>query len=300
MQELISTGSSYKNWVTDSVAVPTREENLKLIAEAVTVAKQTDIIILAIGENEQLCREVWDPVRLGDAATLDLFGQQDELVKAMVELGKPIVVVLTNGRPLSINYIAQNVPAIIEGWYMGQETGTALADVLFGDVNPSGKLTITIPKSVGQIPMYYNHKPSAQSFLYSTVDYSPLFPFGFGLSYTNFNYSNLKLSESTMKANGKVIVSADVTNSGNRSGDEIVQLYIRDQYSSVTRPVKELKGFERITLDAGQTKTVKFEIDQSKLAFWDINMNFIVEPGKFDILVGKSSQDFQKVELTVE
>lgn len=291
---------SFYNWKSDTIKFPTREENMKFINEAVGVAKQAEIIILAIGENEQLCREAWAKNHIGDDATLDLFGQQDELVKAIVALKKPVLVYLMNGRPLSVNYIVQNVPAIIEGWYMGQETGIAAADIIFGDVNPSGKLTITFPKSVGQLPMYYNHKPSAQYHNYISQDIEPLFPFGFGLSYTNFTYSNLKLSGNTMKIDGSVVVSIDVTNSGKIKGDEIVQLYIHDKVSSVTRPVKELKGFERITLEAGQAQTVKFTIDKSKLAFWDINMNYTIEPGDFEIMVGKSSKDLLITNLTVE
>ena len=151
------------NWKLDEIKFPTMEENLKLIKQAVTVAKKAEVIILAIGENEHLCREAWAKNHIGDNMTLDLISQQDELVKAIVALGKPVVVYLMNGRPLSINYIEQNVPAIIEGWYMGQQTGTAAADIIFGDVNPSGKLTITVPKSAGQIPMFYNFKPSAQA-----------------------------------------------------------------------------------------------------------------------------------------
>jgi beta-glucosidase len=290
---------SYFNWKLDQIKFPSREENEKLIKDAVAVASQAEIIILAIGENEQLCREAWSKSHIGDNMTLDLFGQQDELVKAIVALGKPVVVYLMNGRPLSVNYIVQQVPAIIEGWYMGQQTGTAAADIIFGDVNPSGKLTITIPKSVGQLPMYYNHKPSAQYHNYISQDVEPLFHFGFGLSYTTFKYSNLKLSESTMNSNGHVTVSVDVTNSGTRSGTEIVQLYIRDKVSSVTRPVMELKGFSRIAIDKGSTRTITFTIDKSKLLFWDINMNYTVEPGDFEIMVGKSSNEFLKAKLTV-
>jgi len=290
---------SYANWQSDKVIFTSHEENLKLIDEAVAVAKQSDVIILALGETEHLCREAWSKNHLGDAQTLDLFGDQEALVKAMVALGKPIIVYLMNGRPLSINYIAKNVPAIIEGWYMGQETGTAAADILFGDVNPSGKLTITIPKSVGQLPLYYNHKPSAQFHDYVSQDVLPLYPFGFGLSYTTFTYSNLRLSSDKISTEQSVEVSVDIINNGNVSGDEIVQLYISDKVASVTRPVLELKGFDRINLKVGETKTVKFIIDKSKLAFWDYNMKYTVEPGEFDIIVGKSSTDFIKKTLTV-
>ena len=232
--------------------------------------------------------------------TLDLIGEQEELVEAMVALGKPVIVYLMNGRPLSINYIATHVPAIIEGWYMGQETGTAAVDILFGDVNPSAKLTITFPKSVGQLPMYYNHKPSAQFANYVSQDILPLYPFGYGLSYTNFSYSNIQLSSDKMKANGRVTVTVDITNTGNRRGDEIAQLYIHQKVASVTRPVMELKGFERFSLEAGESKKVSFIIDKSKLAFWDYKMNYTVESGQFEIMVGKSSVEYLKKVLTVE
>lgn len=295
-----NTTISFHNWKQDPIVFAKREDNLKLIEEAVEIAKNAEVIILAIGENEHLCREAWAKNHLGDNMTLDLFGEQEELVKAMVALGKPIVIYLMNGRPLSINYAVQNVPAIIEGWYMGQATGTAAADIIFGDVNPSGKLTITFPKSAGQLPMFYNHKPSAQYHDYISQDIKPLFPFGFGLSYTTYKYSKPKISATSMKEDGKVTVSVEITNAGKMKGDEIVQLYIRDKVSSVTRPVKELKDFKRISLEPGQTKTVEFQIEKSKLAFWDINMNYTVEPGEFEIMIGKSSSDIESVTLLVE
>jgi beta-glucosidase len=233
--------------------------------------------------------------------TLDLFGQQDELVKAVTQVGKPVIVYLMNGRPLSINYIAEKVPAIIEGWYMGQETGTAAADIIFGDVNPSGKLAITIPKSVGQLPMYYNFKPSAQINEYLSMDNKPLWYFGFGLSYTSFKLTDLRLVKSIIKKDGSTKVKVEVTNNGKKSGEEIVQMYIRDKVSSVTRPVKELKGFRRIFLKPGETKTIFFKIDQEHLAFHNIKMKYVVEPGEFEIMVGNSSrdEDLTKVVLTV-
>lgn len=295
----LSDSLSFYNWKNDEVSFPSPEVNEKLIREAVNIAKHSEIIILTIGENEFLCREAWSKTHLGDANTLDLFGQQDELVKAIVALGKPVVVYLTNGRPLSVNYIAQHVPGIIEGWYMGEQSGVAAADIIFGDVNPSGKLTITIPKSAGQLPLFYNHKPSAQYQNYVSGDVAPLFPFGFGLSYTTFTYSNLRLSQNTMHMNDRVSVSVDVSNTGTLKGDEIVELFIHDQVSSVTRPIMELKDFSRITLQAGDTRTVTFSIDKSKLSFWDINMKYTAEPGVFDIMVGKSSHEFLSVMLTL-
>ncbi|MFP5040881.1 glycoside hydrolase family 3 N-terminal domain-containing protein [Parasediminibacterium sp. JCM 36343] len=295
-----SVGTSQFNWQTNDVKFTSREENLKLIKQAVEVAKDAEVIVVAVGEAEQLCREAWTKEHVGDDMTLDLIGEQEELVEAMLATGKPVVVYLMNGRPLSINYIAKHVPAILEGWYMGQETGSAAADILFGDVNPSGKLTITIPKSAGQLPMYYNHKPSAQFANYVSQDVQPLYQFGYGLSYTNFAYSNMQLSADKMKADGSITVSIDVTNTGKLKGDEIAELYIHQKVASVTRPVMELKGFERFSLEAGQTKKISFVIDKSKLAFWDYNMKYTVEPGEFEIMVGKSSADYFKTVLTVE
>ena len=296
-----NTTTSYFNWKYDEIVFAKREENLKLIKKAVEVAKNAEIIILALGENEHLCREAWAKTHLGDNMTLDLFGEQNELADAILALGKPVVVVLMNGRPLSINKLAKEAPAILEGWYMGQETGTAAADILFGDVNPSGKLTITVPKSAGQLPMYYNHKPSAQFHDYLSQDIQPLFCFGYGLSYTRFTYGKPRLEKGRIKRHASAKVSVVVTNSGKLAGEEIVQLYIRDKVSSVTRPVKELKGFKRISLKPGEKKNVKFEITSESLAFHDINMKYRVEPGEFEIMIGSSSrdEDLQKVTLTV-
>jgi beta-glucosidase len=297
-----NTTKSFFNWKNDEILFASREENLELIKEAVEVAKKAEIVILAIGENEHLCREAWAKTRIGDSMVLDLFGEQNELVNSIIETGKPVVVYLTNGRPLSVNKLVENVPAIIEGWYMGQETGTAAADIIFGDVNPSGKLTITVPKSAGQLPLYYNHKPSAQFLDYLSHDIKPLFHFGFGLSYTTFCFSQPQLEKEKIKTNESTSVSVEVTNSGEVAGDEIVQMYIRDKVSSVTRPVKELKGFKRISLKPGETKKVILEITPEKLAFHNVDMKFVVEPGDFEIMVGNSSrdEDLTKIILQVE
>jgi beta-glucosidase len=278
---------------------PSAEENKKLIDEAIKVAERADLVIAAVGENEQLSREAWAPDHFGDMSTLDLQSDQETLVKALVATGKPVVVYLMHGRPLSINWIAGHVPTVIDGWFTGEEAGNAFANILFGDVSPSGKLTISYPRSVGQLPIFYNHKPSAQYFEYVTGQDTPLFPFGYGLSYTTFDYSNLRLTNPAMKKNGSVTVEVDVTNSGKMKGDEIVQLYIHQQVSSVTRPVKELKDFARITLNPGEKKTVRFIIDASKLAFWTAKMTYGVEPGAFEIMVGKSSTETHKVDLIV-
>ena len=296
-----NTTTSFFNWKNDEIKFASKEENIELIKDAVNIAKQAEIIILAVGENDHLCREAWAKTHIGDNMTLDLFGDQNELVDAVIALGKPVVVFLMNGRPLSVNKLALKANAIIEGWYMGQETGTAAADVIFGDANPSGKLTITVPKSAGQLPLYYNHKHSAQFLDYISQDINPLFHFGFGLSYTTFEFSQPRLEKSNIKINESTKVSVDVKNTGKTAGDEIVQLYIHDKVSSVTRPVKELKGFQRISLKPGETKTVTLEITPEKLAFHNVDMEFVVEPGEFEIMVGNSSRDIDlnKISLNV-
>lgn len=288
------------SWNQDEVLASDPAEDRKLIAEAVKTARKADVIVLAIGGNEQTSREAWSLQHMGDRTSLDLLGLQDDLVKALLALGKPIVALLFNGRPLSIRGLAESVPAILECWYLGQETGTAVAEALFGDVNPGGKLPITIPRSVGHVPAYYNHKPSARrGYLFDDV--SPLFAFGFGLSYTTFEFSAPRLSKAAIARDGATRVSVDVKNTGPRAGAEVVQLYIRDLVSSVTRPVKELKGFQRIVLEPGETRTVTFEVTPDSLAFWDINMRFTVEPGDFEVMTGNSSRDcdLQKVALRV-
>jgi len=288
------------NWNQDEVVPSNPEADRKQIREAVEVARQADVIILAIGGNEQTSREAWGLNHMGDRATLDLIGRQDELVKAMLATRKPVIALLYNGRPNSINYLVQNVPVIFECWYLGQENGHAVADVLFGDVNPSGKLPITIPRSVGHLPVFYNHKPSARrGYLFDDV--SPLFAFGYGLSYTTFTIKNVRLEKHNIKLNGSMRVTAEVTNTGKREGSEVVQMYIRDVVSSVTRPVKELKGFQKVSLRPGETKTVTFSVTPDLLAFYDVNMKYVVEPGEFVIMVGNSSrdQDLTKASLTV-
>ncbi|HEY1719431.1 MAG TPA: glycoside hydrolase family 3 N-terminal domain-containing protein [Verrucomicrobiae bacterium] len=293
----ITVGGS---WQQDEVVPSKPEKDREQIAEAVKIAEQSDVIVLALGENEQVSREAWSLKHMGDRASLNLVGRQEELVKAMVETGKPVIVFLFNGRPLSITCLAEKVPAIVECWYLGQETGHAVAGVLFGDFNPGGKLPISIPRSVGHLPVFYNYKPSARrGYLFDDV--SPLFAFGFGLSYTQFSFKNLRLAKKKIKCNGATKVLVDVTNTGKRAGTEVVQLYIRDCVSSVTRPVKEMKGFQKIFLKPGETRTVALDITQESLAFYGIKMNRIVEPGEFEIMVGSSSrdEDLQKVILTV-
>jgi len=288
------------SWNDDEIIFADPDENKKLIKEAVEVAKKSDLVILAIGDNEQTSREAWNKNHMGDRANLELFGQQNDLVKAIAQTGKPVVAVLFNGRPISLTNVQDDFKAILECWYLGQESGKAIADVLFGDYNPGGKLPMSVPRSAGHVPCYYNYKPSARRG-YLADDVSPLYPFGFGLSYTSFCFSNVRLEKSTIKVSESVKVFVDVKNSGSRAGDEVVQLYIRDVFSSVTRPVKELKGFKRINLKPGETKTVEFVLTPEHLAFTNINKEFVVEPGDFEIMVGNSSmdKDLTKIVLTV-
>ena len=285
-------------WWDDRSQLNDHDKDAKLIAEAVAVAKTSDVVLLVVGGNEDTNKEAWADSHLGDRDSLDLVGRQDDLVKAVMETGKPVIVMLINSGPLSINYIAEKVPAILEGFYLGQETGVAVADVLFGDTNPAGKLAVSFPRSVGQLPIYYNHKPTARrGYLYTSKE--PLFPFGFGLSFTTFEYSKLEVVSPQIRPDGQTEVRVTVKNTGGRAGDEIVQLYIRDLVSSVTRPVIELKDFKRITLAPGETKTVAFTITPDKLSFLDLNMNRTVEPGWFEIMVGTSSVKYQKTKLEV-
>ncbi len=292
----ITVGGS---WSKDEVTAADPADNRRKIREAAQVAADADIVILAIGDNEQTSREAWALNHLGDRATLDLAGEQDELVDTVAATGKPIVALLFSGRPASVRNLNAKASAILELWYLGQESGRAISDVLLGDVNPGGKLPITIPRSVGHVPAYYNHKPSARrGYLFESVD--PLFPFGFGLSYTTFAFSNVRLEKQRIAAGESVRVSVDVTNTGKVEGDEVVQLYIRDVVSSVTRPIKELKGFQRVSLAPGETRTDVFDVTPEHLAFYDIDMNFRVEPGEFRLMVGSSSRDADLTAITLQ
>ena len=287
-----------RNWWADEVTLADAEENRRLIREAAAAARGADVAIVAVGDNEQTSREGWSETHLGDRTRLDLVGEQQELVEAVAATGVPTVVVLVHGRPLAVTWIAEHAPAVVDAWYLGQETGTALARVLFGDVNPGGKLPVTVPRSVGQLPHFYNHKPTARrGYLFDTTE--PLWPFGFGLSYTTFALENLELSSAEIKPAETTTVSVEVVNTGGRAGDEVVQLYVRDLYSSVTRPVKELRGFERVTLAPGEHRKVTFEVGPEALRMWDGAMRRVVEPGDFEVLIGTSSADLQSIALTV-
>ena len=285
-------------WHLDEVTPSDPAEDRRQIAEAVGVAKDADVIVLAIGGNEQTSREAWGLKHLGDRTSLEMVGRQQELVDAMVATGKPVIALLFNGRPLSITRLAEAVPVIFECWYLGQETGHAVADVLFGKFNPGGKLPISVPRSVGHLPVFYNYKPSARrGYLFDDV--CPLFAFGYGLSYTTFQLENIRLDQRRMRRDERARVLCDVINTGSRAGSEVVQLYIRDVVSSVTRPIKELKAFEKVWLEPGQRTTVMLDIDARALAFYDINMDYTVEPGEFQIMVGTSSRDADLHTLTL-
>jgi beta-glucosidase len=287
------------SWQQDAVTASDPVEDRKLIAEAVKVAKKADVIILAIGGNEQTSREAWGLNHMGDRTSLDLIGRQEELIQAMVATGKPVIAFLFNGRPLSINSLVEKVPVIYECFYLGQETGHAVADVLFGAHNPGGKLPISIPRSVGHVPAFYNYKPSARrGYLFDDV--TPLYPFGYGLSYTTFSVTNPRLTKKRIAKDGTTRVLAEVTNTGLRTGSEVVQLYIRDLVSSVTRPIKELRGFWKVTLQPGETQTVAFDITPASLAFFDVNFDYVVEPGDFELMVGTSSRDCDLQKLTLQ
>ena len=267
--------------------------------EAISAAKKSDAVVLVVGSSHRTCGEG------GDRSDLDLYGVQNELVEAIHKTGKPVIVVLINGRPLSINYIAENIPSVLETWYGGMRAGDAVANVIFGDVNPGGKLTMSFPRSVGQVPVTYLERPDfigSGKGKYRFTDKSPLFPFGYGLSYTTFKYGEPKLESNTINTDGETTVSIEVTNTGDRLGDEVVQMYVRDDYASVGRYLKLLKGFERITLKPGETKTVTFNLGFEELNVLNQDMKKVVEPGTFTISVGASSleKDLKKVILTVK
>ena len=285
-------------WGQDNVVFTDPAVNAKLIADAVEAARTADTILMVLGDNEQTSREAWADNHLGDRDSLDLIGQQNDLAAAIFALGKPTVVFLLNGRPLSVNLLAEKADALIEGWYMGQETGNAAADILFGRANPGGKLPVSIARTVGQLPIYYNYKPTARrGYLDGTT--KPLYPFGYGLSYTTFDISAPMLEKATIAAADSLDVAIDVTNTGKFAGDEVVQLYIRDDVSSVTRPVLELKHFKRVTLNPGEKQTVVFTITPADLQFYNVDMQRVVEPGTFTISAGPNSVDLKTAVLTV-
>jgi len=290
---------SHEREGADRVVVPDSASNARRRTAAVTLARRSELAIVVVGDNEMTSREAYAPNHLGDRAELGAPGQQEELVRAILATGTRTILVLIHGRPLSIPNLVDRVPAILDGWYLGQETGTAVAEALFGDVNPGGRLPLTVARHVGQLPVFYNAKPSARrGYVFDTT--RPLFPFGYGLSYTTFAYANLRVAAARIRPTEKTTVSVDVTNTGKRAGDEVVQLYIRDVVSFATQPVKQLRGFRRVTLQPGETRTVTFEVGPAELGYHGADMRRVVEPGRFDIMVGGSSTDLHSVALDVE
>jgi beta-glucosidase len=276
------------NWPqTEVLPDPLTKEELNDISKAVEAAKKSDFSVVVLGDSMKTVGEN------ASRTSLDLPGRQLQLVQAVYATGKPVIVVLINGRPLSINWIDKYAPGIVEAWFAGAQAGTAIADVLFGDYNPGGKLTVTFPKTVGQIPFNFPTKPKAQWEGEKTRVNGALYYFGHGLSYTTFVYSNLKITPLAQNPRGSVTVSFEVRNTGTREGEEVVQLYIRDVLSSVTTYEKSLRGFERLHLKPGEVKTVNFVLRSDDLALWDRNMHFVVEPGKFRVMVGSGSEDIR-------
>lgn len=278
------------------------DENESLFDEAIQTAKNADLVILALGEGKMMSGENTS------RTNLELPGVQLDLAKAIIKTGKPVVVVLTNGRPLAISWLNSHAGAIVEGWILGTEAGNALADVLVGKVNPSGKLPVSFPIVTGQVPVYYNYKSTGRPYVpneqwvtkYIDCLSDALFPFGFGLSYTSFTYSDIKLSDSKLQPNGEIKASVNVANSGSIDGEETVQLYIHDLVAQTTRPVKELKDYKKIRLSAGETKQVVFTIKPDELRYYDANMNFIAEPGDFKIFIGTNSRDCKEASFSLE
>jgi beta-glucosidase len=271
-------------------------------AAAVAAAQAADQVVLALGETREMSGEAESRSDPG------LPGVQQDLIDAIVKTGKPVAVVLFNGRPLTLGKVVASSPAILEAWFPGIEAGNAVADVVFGGVNPGGKLPVTFPRSVGQVPIYYNREPTGRpcdtgskynSRYRDIPSCDPLFAFGYGLSYTTFSVSNLKLSSSSMSSRGSVVATFDVKNTGDRAGDDVAQLYIHDPVASISQPIRRLRGFQRVTLDPGQTQTVSFRLDKSDVGFYDNQGRFVVEPGRIDVYAGDSSSADQTASFQV-
>lgn len=273
-----------------------------ILKEALRVANKADVIVAAVGESAEMSGES------SSRTNIEIPQIQKDLLQALLNIGKPVVLVLFTGRPLALKWEHENVPAILNVWFAGSEAGNAIADVLFGDVNPSGKLTATFPQNVGQVPLYYNHKNTGRPLKegkwfekfrsnYLDVSNDPLYPFGYGLSYTTFNYSNITLNRASFKPGGSITAEVTVSNTGLKEGKEVVQLYIRDLVGSVTRPVKELKGFQKIHLKAGESKTVSFKITEDDLKFYNSDLKFVAEPGDFKLFIGTNSRDVKEADF---
>jgi len=294
--ELVTSERSFSQELTFN------ETDRSGFAAAVQLARQSDVVVMALGE------DAWQSAEGRSQVDIGLAGLQQELLEAVYAANKNVVVVLMNGRPLEVTWMADNVPAIVEAWHLGSEAGNAIADVLFGDYNPSGKLPMSFPRDVGQLPLYYNHKntgrpgPKEEVFWSHYTDESneALYPFGYGLSYTTFEYGSIQLSSNSMDMNGSLEVTVEVTNTGERDGAEVVQLYIRDLVANVTRPVRELKGFEKVEIPAGASKKVSFELTADDLAFYNINGEWAAEPGTFKVFVGGSSKEVQEAEFELK
>jgi len=272
-----------------------------ILKEALDIAAQSDVIVAAVGESAEMSGES------SSRTDIQIPALQQKLLKALLATGKPVVLVLFTGRPLVLKWENENVPAILNVWFGGSEAGFAIADVLFGDVNPSGKLSTTFPQNVGQVPLFYNHKNTGRPLgtwfekfrsNYLDVSNEPVYPFGFGLSYTNFSYSDIALSSKLLKGNQTLTATVTVTNTGTTDGTEVIQLYIRDLVGSVTRPVKELKGFQKIAIKAGESKKISFPIKTEDLKFYNYDLKYDWEPGEFEIMIGGNSRDVKSVKLT--
>ena len=292
----------FKNYPRQSYGVlsgtipipPTPEERLQLRREAFDKAKNSDVILLALGEDDMLTHETWTPTIPGDHATLDLGHGQEELLDTLSTLGKPIIVYMINGRPMNLLPVTKKANAILEGWYAGQEGAVAALDILFGKVNPSGKLPVSFPVTTGQLPMFYNPKVGGRRYDYVQNSKKPLYAFGYGLSYTSYTYSGIRASNTQLKKDGSLTVSIELTNSGKVAGEEVVQLYIRDVHSLVNRPELELKGFERVSLKPGEKKTVNFTITPQMLSYWVKNKGYVTDAGTFRIFIAPSSDQLEQ------
>jgi beta-glucosidase len=288
----------WEGWYEDGTQLADSRDQETGLRTAEAVARKADAAIVVVGETEATNREAWSESHLGDRDSLDLLGAQDELVRRVAETGTPTIVFLLNGRPLSIGSVKERIRAILEGWYLGQEGGTAAAGVIFGDVNPGGKLPITFPRSVGQLPAFYDHKPSRnRSYLFTSRE--PLFPFGHGLSYTTFRFEDARVEPSRIRTGDGATVRVEVTNTGTRAGDEVAQVYVHQRVASVTRPVMQLVAFRRVHLVPGEKTTVELKIAPGSLALLGAGMKPVVEPGVFDIMVGPSSTETTSVALHV-
>jgi beta-glucosidase len=307
LQDIVTVLDGIDNKVGDDVKLSyvkgcnVKGDDIDEIDQAVRAAKNAEVAVLVLGENEWQKEDKQGTAGEGyDVATLELTGKQKELARRVVATGTPTVVVLINGRALAVPWIDEHIPAIVEAWIPGEKGGDAIADVLFGDYNPGGKLTVTFPRHAGQLPVYYNYKPSKSYWLeegwgnsYADIDHKPLYAFGHGLSYTTFEYKELSVTPGSTGPNGKFQVNAEIENTGTRAGSEVVQLYIHDKISTVVRPVKELRGFSRIWLEPGESARVSFTLSHDELKMLDKHLDWVVEPGEFDILLGSSSEDIR-------